>query len=46
MCAYNMFIPVYNCIQTNHATRSELGAYFVLFIHIYHIYIDTLKVDA
>ena len=35
-----------NCIQTNHTTRSELGAYLVLFIHIYHVYIDTLKVDA
>ena len=41
-----MSIPMYTCIQTNHTTRSELGAYLVLFIHIYHIYIHTLKVDA
>ena len=26
-----MYLPIYTCIQTNHTTRSELGAYFVLF---------------
>jgi hypothetical protein len=41
-----MSIPMYTCIQTNHTTRSELGTYLVLFIHIYNVYIDTLKVDA
>ena len=41
-----MYLPIYTCIQTNHTTRSELGAYLALFIHIYHIYIHTLKVDA